>query len=96
LLLQQHVTPTDSSSRSERIELVMRELAQYISEHPHAMDTVTGVRDFWVPAFCGAVGTDVVQAALDALVAADVLDTGRLPGGDVIYTRGKRSGGAHQ
>ena len=72
----------------------MREIARYISEKPHATDTFTGVRDFWVPGVCDAVGAEVLQAALDGLVAADVLETRRLPGGDVIYTRGKRSGAA--
>jgi hypothetical protein len=94
LLLRRHVAPTDLSSRSERIELAMRGLAQYVDEHPHATDTVAGVRDFWVPALSDVVGADVVQAALDALVAADVLQTRKLPGGDVIYTRGRRPGAA--
>lgn len=70
----------------------MRELARYVDEHPHATDTFAGVRDFWVPALSDAVGADVIQAALDALVAADMLQTRELPGGDVIYTRGRRPG----
>ena len=92
MLLRRHVAPTDLSPRSERIELAMRELAQYVDEHPHATDTFAGVRDFWVPALSDAVGADVVQAALDALVTADVLQTRELPGGDVIYARGRRPG----
>ena len=86
--------PTNPTSRSERIELAMRAIARYVRETPHATDTFTGVRDVWVPELCDAVGADVLQAALDGLVAAEVLETRRVPGGDVIYTRGKRSGAA--
>ena len=72
----------------------MREIARYVCEHPHATDTFNGVRDFWVPRLCDAVGPDVLQSALDKLVAAGELDARRVPGGHVIYARRKRSGAA--
>jgi len=70
----------------------MRDIAKYVVDHPHASDTFNGVRDFWVPGLCDTIGADALQSALDRLVAEGALEARRLPGGHVIYTRGKRAG----
>ena len=84
------VDPTETASWPERVALAAREIARYLDEHPHASDTLNGVRDFWVPDLGESVGPDVLQLALDRLVAAGTLEARRVPGGQVIYACGKR------
>lgn len=85
---------TEQSSSSTAVDRARREIAAYVFAHPHATDTFPGVRDFWVPGLCEAVGVDAMRSALDRLIAEGTLEGRVLPGGDVMYTRGKRMGAA--
>jgi hypothetical protein len=82
--------PAELRPYAERIELAAREIARYVDEHPNASDTFDGVRDWWVPELCEAVGPDVVRSAVDRLVTERVLEARRLPGDTVIYGRGRK------
>ncbi|HEX4456655.1 MAG TPA: hypothetical protein VIA18_01715 [Polyangia bacterium] len=58
-------------------------LERYCGLHENAADSVDGVRRWWLAN--PALPRDVVQAALDALVARGVLAARRLPDGTQVY-----------
>lgn len=75
-------------ARDSIIELE-ESLVRYCAAHPHAADSVDGVRRWWL----GDPGIPLadVAAALEALVKRGILDTRTLPGGTTIYLQ--RAGG---
>ena len=65
-------------------------ILRYCADHPNAADTLDGVRRWWLADPTRTTGE--VEAALDALVAAGLLDIRRLPDGTAIYfTRARGS-----
>jgi hypothetical protein len=74
------------NDRSRAIANTMVQIVGYLDRNPNAADTVDGVA-YWVPQSGQIPGRDVVQEALDALVARHELSSERLPGGAVIYRR---------
>lgn len=53
----------DSGSRAT----VIREILQYVLQHPDAKDTLDGIRQFWLSSRVTHLGRDSVQEALDYL-----------------------------
>ena len=82
----------ESDWQSEEIELVVRQIEHYLVEHPDARDTLHGVRDWWLESLGRALRLEVVQAALDRLVAGRAIESRSIPGG-VVYGRVKREEG---
>ena len=68
-------------------------IRRYVAEHPHAADSVDGVRSWWVPAAAGHVDPRTVERALEQLVSEGVITRRTLPDGTVIYS-GSRPRGA--
>ena len=63
-------------------------LARYCEEHPHAADTIDGVRRWWLAD--PAIPIADVEAALEALVKRGTLDVRRVPGSAAIYMNRRR------
>jgi hypothetical protein len=70
------------------VATIERTIRAYLAAHPHAGDTVEGIRAWWLGD--GACAPDVVRTALDRLVAAGVLEARTLGDGSVVY--GARGG----
>ena len=75
-----------------QIEAAVREIEQYLGAHPHASDTLQGVRDWWLAGLGRLLGLDVVQVAIDRLVEVGHLVARPIPGG-VAYSRAKYRNG---
>jgi hypothetical protein len=68
-----------------RIRMIEDLIARYIAAHPHAADTVDGIRDWWVvPELPGAIRADV-QKAIDHLVGRGTLSKSNLPEGALFH-----------
>ena len=50
-------------------QTVIREILRYLVEHPDAKDTLAGIVKWWLPTNHRGWESDVVQEALDLLVA---------------------------
>jgi len=72
----------------QQVDAAVRDIEGYLLEHPNASDTPQGVCDWWLPSHEGALRADIVQAALDRLVARQVLEARPIPGG-VVYGRAR-------
>lgn len=70
----------------EQVEAAMEDIRRYIEDHPHAIDTINGVHNFWLSGHGAAVSLEALQSALDRLTASGLLEARRVPGGDVIYS----------
>lgn len=57
----------------------------YLAQYPEAGDTVEGIAEWWLPETGGPFSLQLVQRALDRLVAAERLICKVMPGGAVIY-----------
>jgi hypothetical protein len=60
-------------------------IARYIAAHPHAADTVDGIRDWWVAPDLPDTVREDVQTAADALVARGILAKSALPEGTLFH-----------
>jgi len=56
------------TDQAESVEQVIREILQYLVEHPDAKDTTEGILKWWLPVGCGK-GRERVQKALDFLTS---------------------------
>jgi hypothetical protein len=74
------------NDRSRIIATTMVQILGYLERNPNAADTIDGVA-YWVPQSEQIPSRDVLQAALDGLVARRELYSERLPGGALIYRR---------
>jgi hypothetical protein len=55
--------------QAESVEQVIREILQYLVEHPDAKDTPEGIYKWWLPKGQSERGRDEVQKALDLLTS---------------------------
>ena len=70
-----------------RARIIEDLIARYIAAHPHAADTVDGIRDRWVaPDLPDAVRPEV-QVAIDQLVTRGTLAKSALPEGTCSMPR---------
>jgi hypothetical protein len=60
------MAPKEKRSAADQ---VIREILEYLSEHPEAKDTVRGVLRWWFPKGGVGWGEEEVQKALDHLVS---------------------------
>ena len=68
-----------------RTRMIEDLIVRYIAAHPHAADTLNGIRDWWVaPDLPDAVRGDV-QEAVDQLVERGTLGKSDLPEGTLFY-----------
>jgi hypothetical protein len=74
------------NERSKVIATTMVHILGYLDRNPNAADTVDGVA-YWVPQSERMLSRDLLQQALDGLVARRDLYSETLPGGAVIYRR---------
>jgi hypothetical protein len=68
-----------------RTRIIEDLIARYIAAHPHAADTVNGIRDWWVAPDLPGTGRADVQEAIDQLVARGTLGKSDLPEGTLFY-----------
>jgi hypothetical protein len=67
------------------LEDVVRCLARYLREHPHAGDTVDGIAQWWLGLSPASLG--LVESALEVLERAAVVVGARAPDGRIHYRR---------
>jgi len=60
---------SEEKGSSDRGGKVIREILQYLTEHPHAKDTIGGILRWWLPRGLVERGEEEVQEALDFLVS---------------------------
>lgn len=80
-----------ASEWQSRLEAVAKAIEGYVTAHPNAIDSASGVRAWWLGELEGPMPEEVVQAALDQLCAAGTLEARKVPGG-FIYGRPLGSG----
>jgi hypothetical protein len=64
---------------------VVRCLARYLREHPHAGDTVEGIAQWWLGLTPASLG--LVECALEVLERAALVVGARAPDGRIHYRR---------
>jgi hypothetical protein len=71
--------------RGDDIESIAAEIVRYLEAHPHAADTLDGIRNWWLQ----RTPTDfkVVECALKRLVADGVLKLTTAAGAKPVYSR---------
>ena len=69
---------TDASAIASVIE-------RYLSLHPGAADTLTGIRCWWLTPEAADAPASLVEAALALLIARGLVVSTRLPDGGVLY-----------
>jgi hypothetical protein len=74
--------PMTLNGRGENRELVAQ-IATYLAAHPHARDTVEGVRAWWLHGTSASL--DQVAAALDRLVALGRMERVQQPSGVTFW-----------
>lgn len=65
--------------------VVAAHVEEYLKLHPRAADTLAGIAAWWIPGGVW-IRREAVQQALNALVAGGVLQTRRLPSGQLLYS----------
>ena len=65
---------------AERDDVLCAELLSYLQEHPHAMDSLEGIAEWWLPRHHIRIGVERVSRALESLAQRDILE--RIPEGD--------------
>lgn len=70
-----------------RVDAVAGEIRRYLAQHPDAADTVDGVLQWWLPAASASVSREIVEHALDTLVARGEIVRRIHADGTVIYAR---------
>jgi hypothetical protein len=71
----------------ERTLAIADLIERYVTEHPRAADTATGIRTWWIERRSDAVSPALVQQALDHLVGQGRLSRNVLADGTAIYGR---------
>jgi hypothetical protein len=65
---------------AERDDALCDELVSYLQEHPHAMDSLEGIAEWWLPRHHIRIGVERVSRALESLAKRDILE--RIPEGE--------------
>jgi Arc/MetJ family transcription regulator len=83
-----------NASRAEQEARIRQEILDYLSGHPHAMDSLEGIATWWLPRHEARIDIGLVARALEALQVNGWLE--RV--GDAerpLFRRRAGSGGAH-
>ena len=75
---------------AERDDALCDELVSYLQEHPHAMDSLEGIAEWWLPRHHIRIGVERVSRALESLAQRDILE--RIPEGDHMLYRLRKPG----
>jgi Fe2+ or Zn2+ uptake regulation protein len=75
--------PTDR----DEVAALAAQIRRYLEARPAAADTLDGILRWWLPRQRYTDAAESVQRALDALVAAGVVEQVRRSDGHVIYRR---------
>ena len=73
----------------ETITMIAQQVRDYLSTHPRAADTLEGITGWWLPQQGASANQELVQQALDYLVARNEVVGVRSADGHVLYARGK-------
>lgn len=73
-------------SESGAIAWLAKLIGSYVDSHPHAADTVSGIRRWWLPSAAREAPLADVESALDSLVNVGKLRRRCLPGGGSVYS----------
>jgi hypothetical protein len=76
-----------------RVRAIEELVARYMAEHPHAADTVEGIRSWWIATDMPDASRVEVQAAVERLVASGTLSRTALPEGASLYSRAAPTNG---
>jgi hypothetical protein len=74
----------------ETIATIAQQVRDYLNTHPKAADTLEGITGWWLPRQGARADPELVQQALDHLVARQEVVRLRSADGHVLYTRGGR------
>ena len=81
------MAPAERSSAagesSAELSLV-RQIADYVTRHPRAVDTAEGIRSWWLRESDG-VSQERLQSALDGMVSQGMITRRVLPDGQAVY-----------
>lgn len=64
---------------------IAEQIMQYFEHHPHARDTVEGITRWWLVRQRFETSLELVQRALDHLVAESKIERKPTPGGKDLY-----------
>ena len=73
------------SGRAAQISAVMLAIEQYLEAHPHASDSPTGVRQWWLSGVGEPVTEEVVQRALEQLERSGKIERRQPAHGVAVY-----------
>lgn len=71
--------------RMSDIHLVAKEIEQYLTNHPHAADSIEGIIKWWLPQQRYVDAHDKIARALDYLISRGVVKKIDIPG-SVLYS----------
>jgi len=74
----------------ETITMIAQQVRDYLNTHPKAADTLEGITGWWLPQQGPSANPELVQQALDDLVARQEVVRLRSADGHVLYARGER------
>lgn len=66
-------------------------ILQYLNNHPKAADTQDGIGKWWLAGIHPKPSADVLQKALDELLAAGKIGCSRLVDGSIVYEKARDS-----
>jgi Fe2+ or Zn2+ uptake regulation protein len=72
----------------EREDALRDELLDYLREHPHAMDSLEGIAEWWLPRHQIRIGVERVSRAMERLAEQGIVE--RLTHGDRVWYRLRR------
>jgi len=83
--------PPDSAHLPDDGDGVVAEVVRYLQAHPHAADTIEGIRRWWLAPTLGAVSADALERALARLMESGHVQRDALGDGRFVYRRGPKS-----
>ena len=78
---------------NRRVRAIEELVARYVAAHPHAADTVEGIRTWWIAADMPDTSRAEVQASVDRLVGSGTLSRTALPEGGSLFSRAAPTNG---
>ena len=75
---------------------IAADVRKYLELHPHAMDTVEGITNWWLPILRYEEARERVQQALEYLESLGEIARRQMPDGRSLYLRSKGAGGTHR
>lgn len=82
--------PPDSPHLPDDGDGVLVEVLRYLQAHPHAADTIEGIRRWWLAPTLGAVSAEALDQALARLVESGHVQRDALGDGRFVYRLGPK------